>query len=164
MPWPFSPLVAGAGGIDVDEADVAGPAQDEVGDGRVVDHRIGIRLHDDRGHPARRRGARRRLQGLLGFRPGLAGLDPQVDEAGTEQGAVGVDDPHVGGKTIEPALPTHLADQSAIDQKRTRSVVAGVRIDQAGVDESDRARAHRLSSRAASEASTAMRAATPIST
>jgi len=69
----------------MDEANVARPAQDEVDHRRIVDGRVGVGLHDDRGDAAGRRGARRRGQGLLGLRTGLAGLDPQVDQAGASR-------------------------------------------------------------------------------
>jgi hypothetical protein len=86
----------GAGWIDVHPLDISRAAKDEVHHSRIVDGGVGVGLQHHRGDPALRRRAAGRFQRLFGFRPRLAGLHAQVDQAWDQNGAPRVDHGHVG--------------------------------------------------------------------
>ncbi len=145
---------------------------DVVDHGRVVDSRIGVGLDDDGGDAARRRRQAGRLQRLLGFVARLAGLDPNVDQAGRQAAAFGVDDLHPLGALGRLSVDD-LDDAAVLDQDRAGAVIVAGRVQQAGVDNGQSLGGDRLLSgghaapparRWARAARTAMRAATPIST
>ena len=102
----------------------------------------------------------------LGSAPGSPVLTRRSIRPGRQHRAVAVD--HRGCRATGPRgrhLARDLGDARRLGDQRAGAVVAALRVDQARVDEGDRAGGHQsLSSRAAIEASTAMRAATPIST
>ena len=115
-------------------------AQNEVHDrGLIVDNWIGVGLDDDGGHPHRRRPRRGRADFRVPFGslPPSAGHSPEVDKAGTQQGAAGVDHPHTGGKVGKIAAVADPGDQPLGHEQGARPVVARRRVDQAGVLEGD---------------------------
>ncbi len=79
-------------GMHVDNAGVAGAAQQEVDDGGIVHDRIGRRLADDGGDAARRRRGRAGGDGLAIFVAGLADEAAHVDEAGGQHLAAAGED------------------------------------------------------------------------
>jgi hypothetical protein len=133
----LQPLGRRAGAQDAGRVDVARAAQDEVDHAGVVDGRIGVGLDDEAGHPAGRRGPGGAGQGFLGLGPGLAGLDPQVDQAGGQHGAVAVDDADVLGQLGELAALGDVGDHALGDDDAAGTVVAALGIDQAGVDQGE---------------------------
>ncbi len=162
-------LGGGAGGIDVHQAGVAGPAQDEVDHGRLVDHRIGVGLDHHGGDPACGGGPAGGFQRLLGLGPGLAGLDPDVDQAGGQEGAVAIDQFEVMRSGLQGRALHHLGDHPILHDHRAGAIVAALRIDQPGVGQGQRPGLRRaghqaFSRRRARAARMAMRTATPIST
>src|SRR5690606_21244314 len=112
------------------------------------------------------------LQRLLGFIARLAGLDPDVDQAGRQAAALGVDDLHALG-TLGGLAVDDLDDAAVLDPDRAGAVIVAGRVQQAGVDNGHSLGGDGLLSgghaapparRWARAARTAMRAATPIST
>ncbi|MNE15437.1 hypothetical protein D3C80_1083460 [compost metagenome] len=156
---------------DVHQIERRAAPLDVVDQGGIVDCRVGVGLDDDGGDAARRRRQAGRLQRLLGFVARLAGLDPDVDQAGRQAAALGVDDLHalgaLGGLAVDD-----LDDAAVLDQDRAGAVIVAGRVQQAGVDDGQSLGGERLSGghaapparRWARAARTAMRAATPIST
>ena len=63
----------------------------ELDDRHAVLRRVGVRHRDDRGEPAERRGAAAGLDGLGLLLAGLAQVHVQVDEAGADDAAGGVE-------------------------------------------------------------------------
>ena len=74
-------------------AGVAGAAQDEIHDGRVVDRGGGGRRRENRGDAAGRRRQRRRRDGLAVLGAGLSNEGQHVDEAWRDDIAAAIDDP-----------------------------------------------------------------------
>ena len=144
-PLALAALRGGASGVDVDEFDVPRAAQDEVHDRGIVDGRIGVGLDHDGGDPTRGRRPAGRLQGFLGFRAGLAGLDADVDEAGDQELAAHIDLLDVRGERTGIAPLHDVSDDALGDDHRAWAIVAGGRVDETGVHEGQRA-AHSWSS------------------
>ena len=118
---------------------VARAAQDEVDDGVIVDHRIGVGLADDGGHAAGGRGLARGRERLAMLGAGLADEGAHVDQAGRNDVALAVDDlgalRHAGG--ADAALG--VADHAFGDQEVAGKIEFARRIDDPGVGEQDRA-------------------------
>ncbi len=152
---------------DVHQIERRAAPLDVVDQGGVVDGRVGVWLDDDGGDAARRRRQAGRLQRFLGFIAGLPGLDPNVDQAGRQTAALGVDDLHALGALGRLSVDD-LDDAAVLDQDRAGAVIVAGRVQQAGVDDGDRllsgGHAAPPARRWARAARTAMRAATPIST
>jgi hypothetical protein len=125
--------------VDVDNGGIAGAAQDEIHRRGIVDHRLGIRLADDGGDAAGRRGLARRGKGLAMAGAGLADEGAHVDQPGGHDLAGAIDDVgalrHAGSTDAAPAL----ADHAFGDQHVAGDIEIARRIDQAGVGEQDRA-------------------------
>ena len=81
--------MSAAVGIDAHLGLVAGAAGDEIDQRDVVDHRIGVGHHDDRGDAAGRRRLAGRGDGLAVLGAGLADEDAHVDQAGRDDRARG---------------------------------------------------------------------------
>ena len=128
-------LGGGAGGIDVDQFDIAGAAQDEIGHGRFVDARIGVGLDDEGGNAPGGGGQAGGFQGLGGFVTGFAGLDAHVDQAGQEGVFVAVDNADAGGQGRGTVAQGDIGDDAIRDDDRAGAVIFGGRVDQAGIDE-----------------------------
>src|SRR5690606_7269936 len=107
---------------DVDQIQRRAAPLDVVDHGRVVDGRVGVGLDDDGGDAARRRRQAGRLQRLLGLIARLAGLDPDVDQAGRQAAALGVYDLHALGALGRLAVDD-LDDAALLDQDRAGTVV-----------------------------------------
>ena len=133
---PLTPAALGrrASGQDIDQAGVPRPATDEVHDRGFIDHGVGVGLDDEGGHPARRRGLRRRTQGLAGLKPGFAGLDPEVDEAGDQEGAPGVEGLIIGAHGTGMRACDDRLDDAVPDEEGPAGVQARSRIDDPGVE------------------------------
>ena len=78
--------------MDAHDRRVAGAAEHEIDQRRIVDHRIGVGHGDDGGDAAGGGGAARRLQRLAVLAARLADEDAHVDEAGQHGGAAAIDD------------------------------------------------------------------------
>ncbi len=154
-----------------------GAAQDEVDQRRLVDHRLGVRHHDDGGDAAGQRGVARRFQRLAIFAARLAGEDARVDQSRRQYQTFGIDHLGIVRLGIVEQARADIGNAAVLDQQSAFDVQTACRIDQAGVLEGDAARHGAPSSLRATRAgrpslanprdkasSTAMRIATPIST
>jgi len=122
-------LGRGAGGQDVDQAGVPGPAADEVHHRGLVDHRVRVGLDHEGRHAARRRRLGGRAQGLAGLEAGLAGLGAQVDQARDQQRPAGVDDLMVRADCTRIGPGDDGLDGSVPDEERPAGVEAGRRVE-----------------------------------
>ena len=167
----FQPLGQGGAGEHVDDSLVAGAALDEIDDRGIVDHRIGVRAADHRGDAAGGGSLRAGAERLAEFGAGLTEEGAQVDKAGRQDLALGIDAAHAlarGGR----ALPFDRGDGAVANEDGARALATRRGIDQACVDDCDVLRVSHVRSLYAqtfgrcwaSASSTAMRTATPIST
>ena len=153
-------LGRGAGGANIDQVQGCAATLDEVDHGRVVHGGIGVGLDHDGRHAPGRGGQAGGLQRLFRFSAGFAGLDPNVDQAGRQAKAIGVD--HLIGVDLSRTV-NDAHDAAILDQDAAGAVIVAGGVQQPGVEDGEGG--HHLSpQRADREASTAMRAATPIST
>ena len=148
---------------DVDQPECRATALDVVDHRRIVDGGVGVGLDDDGRHPAGRGGQAGGLERLLGLVAGLAGLDPDVDQAGREAQAAGVHDLDPVRRAGRGAVDD-LYDATFLDEHGAGAVIVGRRVQQAGVQDRESGHWSAPSRRTDRAASTAMRAATPIST
>ena len=155
-----------SGGVHLYFGDAVGAALDEVDQSDRVDHRVGVRHHDEGGDAAGRCCVARCLERLFVLRARLAGLDPQVDQAGRQRLAVGID-LHIGRRGFADAS-ARFHDHAVLDQDAAFRIEPGGGINDArvvdGCASGHRAVAPASGAFFASVSSTAMRTATPIST
>ena len=135
---PFAPLGQRGHRQYAHAAGVAGAAQDEIHDGRVVDGGGGGRRRENRGDAAGRRRQRRRRDGLAVLGAGLADEGQHVDEARRDDIAAAIDDPRsfrrARGGDRRPEIP----DAPVLDIKPAARLAPARGIDKAGVDENQR--------------------------
>ncbi len=119
-------------------AGVAGAAQHEIDDRRIVDRRRGAGRGDDGGDAAGRGRSRGGGDGLAMLGSGLADEGLHVDEAGREHIAGAIDDSRALRRAVGRHAGAEIGDLSIEDEKAAACLHAGGGVDEAGVDEKER--------------------------
>jgi hypothetical protein len=118
---PRQPLRHRADRVDARPAGAPRLGDDVLGHRPVVVDRIGVGHAGDAGEAARRRRPRAALDRLLVLLPRLAQVDVDVDEAGADDAAGGVEGAHPAGGLDAAA---DLGDLAVLDQQVRRLVEA----------------------------------------
>ena len=106
---------------------------------RIVDHRIGVGLANDRRDAARGSSLARGREGLAVFGAGLADEGAHVDESGRDQAAIAVNDLRTFRHASRMDATLCLADHAVSDQQVAGKIEIARGIDDPGVCEKDRA-------------------------
>jgi hypothetical protein len=126
----LQPLRQGGGGADVHDGVVARPAQDEVDDGRIVEHRVGVRHRHDGGDAAGGGRFAGTPQGLAMGGARLPDEGAHVDEARREHLAAAIQ--HLGIRG-NGHVRADIRDDAVLHQDAAPLLAAAGGIDQAGV-------------------------------
>jgi hypothetical protein len=123
------PLGQGRHRPDIDDGRVAGAAQDEVHQRRIVDHRIGLGQGDDGGDAASRRRLAGAGKGFAVFVAGFANGHAHVDQAGSDDSAIAV--AHLGAirRALVQRFGTGSEDRAIGNDDRARRIDATGRVD-----------------------------------
>ena len=107
---------------------------DFINEGHLINHGIGIRHHNDGGHPTRCRSMTGGLQRFAMFSTGFADEHLGVDQTRTQHVALTVDDSGAFG-SIAAQVRADVGDHAVLDQHPADLVAARRWIDQASVEE-----------------------------
>jgi hypothetical protein len=135
---PFAPFGQRGHWQHTHAAGVAGAAQDEIHDGRVVDGGGCGRRRENRGDAAGRRRQCRRRDGLAVLGAGLADEGQHIDEARRDDIAAAIDCLRALGSARGGDRRPEIPDASVRDVNPAARLAPALGIDKAGIEENQR--------------------------